>query len=186
MLESVHNFEPKLKIQFVLDNQESNQASTDTLALTQMLHLSNWFAVFLEASVSLVTTRLSLMRTSAQGGFRKTWGSGKLLPHSLMLLSSDETTLCTDLYNDSFLAPNIYNLFVTAKLYSNMAQRAAQIAGHLNYPNGLLAGQVAIITGSGQGIGAEAARLFANEGAKVVVSDIDAGTASHRQYQIES
>jgi 3-oxoacyl-[acyl-carrier protein] reductase len=56
-----------------------------------------------------------------------------------------------------------------------MADRVNQIAGHLNWPNGMLAGQVAIITGSGQGIGAEAARLFANEGAKVVVSDIDAG-----------
>jgi glutamate dehydrogenase/leucine dehydrogenase len=70
----------------------------------------------------------------------------------------------------------VYHLFVA---HSNstftMSQRAAQIAGHLNYPKGLLAGQVAIITGSGQGIGAEAARLFANEGAKVVVSDIDAG-----------
>lgn len=54
-----------------------------------------------------------------------------------------------------------------------MAERAAQIAGHLNYPRGLLAGQVAIITGSGQGIGAETARLFANEGARVIVSDID-------------
>ncbi|EXJ82955.1 3-oxoacyl-[acyl-carrier protein] reductase [Capronia epimyces CBS 606.96] len=54
-----------------------------------------------------------------------------------------------------------------------MAQRAQQIAGHLNYPSGLLAGQVAIITGSGQGIGAECARLFANEGAKVVVCDVD-------------
>ena len=53
--------------------------------------------------------------------------------------------------------------------------RAEQIAAHLNYPKGMLHGQVAIITGSGQGIGAEAARLFANEGAKVVVSDIDAG-----------
>ena len=30
------------------------------------------------------------------------------------------------------------------------------------------------ITGSGQGIGAECARLFANEGAKVVVCDVDA------------
>ena len=56
-----------------------------------------------------------------------------------------------------------------------MASRAQQIAGHLNWPKGMLAGQVAIITGSGQGIGAEAARLFANEGAKVVVADIDAG-----------
>jgi 3-oxoacyl-[acyl-carrier protein] reductase len=54
-------------------------------------------------------------------------------------------------------------------------KRIAQIAGHLNYPKGMLAGQVAIITGSGQGIGAEAARLFANEGAKVIVSDIDGG-----------
>jgi len=58
-----------------------------------------------------------------------------------------------------------------------MASRAAQIAGHLNWPQGMLAGQVAIITGSGQGIGAEAARLFANEGAKVIVQDIDAAKA---------
>ncbi|CRK22424.1 hypothetical protein BN1723_002862 [Verticillium longisporum] len=58
-----------------------------------------------------------------------------------------------------------------------MSDRVAQLTAHLNYPKGLLAGQVAIITGSGQGIGAEAARLFANEGAKVIVSDIDAGKA---------
>jgi len=57
------------------------------------------------------------------------------------------------------------------------SQRAAQIAAHLTYPRGLLAGQVAIITGSGQGIGAEAARLFAAEGARVVVQDIDAAKA---------
>ncbi|OAQ58593.2 3-oxoacyl-(acyl-carrier-protein) reductase [Pochonia chlamydosporia 170] len=55
-----------------------------------------------------------------------------------------------------------------------MSDRVAQISKHLNYPRGLLANQVAIITGSGQGIGAETARLFANEGAKVVVTDIDA------------
>ncbi|KAF4996179.1 hypothetical protein FGRMN_4671 [Fusarium graminum] len=55
-----------------------------------------------------------------------------------------------------------------------MSERVNQLAGHLNYPTGLLAGQVAIITGSGQGIGAEAARLFAKEGAKVIVADIDA------------
>ncbi|KAM3543771.1 hypothetical protein ARSEF1564_003324 [Beauveria bassiana] len=55
-----------------------------------------------------------------------------------------------------------------------MSDRIAQITNHLNYPKGLLAGQVAIVTGSGQGIGAETARLFANEGAKVVVTDIDA------------
>ena len=54
-----------------------------------------------------------------------------------------------------------------------MSDRVSQLAGHLNYPKGMLSGQVAIITGSGQGIGAEAARLFANEGAKVVVADID-------------
>ncbi|KAK8114275.1 short-chain dehydrogenase [Apiospora kogelbergensis] len=58
-----------------------------------------------------------------------------------------------------------------------MAQRISQIASQLNWPKGMLAGQVAIITGSGQGIGAEAARLFANEGAKVVVSDIDSAKA---------
>lgn len=54
-----------------------------------------------------------------------------------------------------------------------MAERAKQISAHLNYPKGMFPGQTAIITGSGQGIGAECARLFANEGALVVVSDID-------------
>lgn len=57
-----------------------------------------------------------------------------------------------------------------------MADRLSQINGHLSntYSKGLLAGKTAIITGSGQGIGAECARLFANEGARVVVCDIDA------------
>lgn len=54
--------------------------------------------------------------------------------------------------------------------------RLSQVSSHLNYPQGMLSGQVAIITGSGQGIGAEAARMFANEGAKVVIADLDIGT----------
>ena len=66
------------------------------------------------------------------------------------------------------------------------SKRVDQIAGHLNYPKGMLAGQVAIITGSGQGIGAECARLFANEGAKVVVADVDASTFTTRPFIISS
>lgn len=42
---------------------------------------------------------------------------------------------------------------------------------------GLLEGRVALITGSGRGIGAAAARLFAAEGAAVVVSDLDSAPA---------
>jgi len=60
-----------------------------------------------------------------------------------------------------------------------MSDRLSQVSGHFAPQSstsraGLLDGQVAIITGAGQGIGAAAAVLFAAEGAKVVVSDIDA------------
>lgn len=42
---------------------------------------------------------------------------------------------------------------------------------------GMLDGKVAILTGSGRGIGAAAAKLFASEGASVVVSDLDPAPA---------
>ena len=41
----------------------------------------------------------------------------------------------------------------------------------------MLKDQVAIVTGGGSGIGRESARLFAKEGAKVVVADINSSTA---------
>ncbi|KAH9994441.1 short-chain dehydrogenase/reductase SDR [Russula vinacea] len=55
------------------------------------------------------------------------------------------------------------------------SSRLQQITNHLsnNYSRGLLNGDVAIITGAAQGIGRSAALLFAKEGAKVVVSDLD-------------
>ena len=62
------------------------------------------------------------------------------------------------------------------------SKRIDQIAAHLNYPKGMLTGQTAIVTGSGQGIGAEAAKLFAKEGAKVVVADVDASTSNLAHY----
>ncbi|KIW87605.1 uncharacterized protein Z519_11930 [Cladophialophora bantiana CBS 173.52] len=55
--------------------------------------------------------------------------------------------------------------------------RVSQLAGHFIPSRGYLTGQTAIVTGAGQGIGAAMAELLSNEGAKVVISDIDAAKA---------
>ncbi|GAA6009359.1 SDR family NAD(P)-dependent oxidoreductase [Rhodotorula paludigena] len=57
--------------------------------------------------------------------------------------------------------------------------RLSAVSGQLSasHPQGLLAGQTAIVTGAAQGIGRACAVLFAQEGAKVVVSDLDEGKA---------
>jgi NAD(P)-dependent dehydrogenase (short-subunit alcohol dehydrogenase family) len=48
-----------------------------------------------------------------------------------------------------------------------------------------LKGKVAFITGAGMGMGREAAVLFAEEGARVVVADIDAGAAKETVALVE-
>ncbi len=42
---------------------------------------------------------------------------------------------------------------------------------------GMIDGKVAILTGSGRGIGAATAKMFGAEGASVVVSDLDPAPA---------
>jgi 3-oxoacyl-[acyl-carrier protein] reductase len=51
---------------------------------------------------------------------------------------------------------------------------------------GMLDGKVAILTGAGRGIGAAAAKMFAAEGALVVVSDLDASPAEETAGAIKS
>ncbi|GAA5942255.1 hypothetical protein JCM1841_003102 [Sporobolomyces salmonicolor] len=62
---------------------------------------------------------------------------------------------------------------------SSAASRLSAVSSQLSAsaPKGLLAGQTAIVTGAAQGIGRSTALLFAQEGAKVVVADLDAGKA---------
>jgi NAD(P)-dependent dehydrogenase (short-subunit alcohol dehydrogenase family) len=48
-----------------------------------------------------------------------------------------------------------------------------------------LRGKVAFITGAGMGMGREASVLFAQEGARVIVADIDAGAASETVAAVE-
>jgi 3-oxoacyl-[acyl-carrier protein] reductase len=52
--------------------------------------------------------------------------------------------------------------------------------------NGLLDGKIALITGSGRGIGAAAAHLFAAHGAHVIVSDIDPAPAEETAAEIRA
>ena len=49
---------------------------------------------------------------------------------------------------------------------------------------GRLDGKVCVITGAGSGIGQASARLFAREGARVVVADIDLGAAENTAAEI--
>ncbi|KAF4122337.1 3-oxoacyl-[acyl-carrier protein] reductase [Geosmithia morbida] len=135
----------------ILEELVESGASSHTL----LFNLSTMYELCTERNRGLkmrLAEQVSRMDESSRG-WEKTTSDFKLLPNTFptktdrgMIPSSEPT----------------------------MSDRVSQIAGHLNYPKGLLDGQVAIITGSGQGIGAEAARLFANEGAKVVVADIDA------------
>ncbi|MFW5709384.1 MAG: SDR family NAD(P)-dependent oxidoreductase [Chloroflexota bacterium] len=50
----------------------------------------------------------------------------------------------------------------------------------------LLQDKVAIVTGSGRGIGAAAARLYAQHGARVVISDLDTGPANKTAEEIRA
>ena len=52
--------------------------------------------------------------------------------------------------------------------------------------SGRLKGKVAIVTGAAQGMGAITARLFADEGAAVVLTDIQAGLGAARAQEIGS
>jgi NAD(P)-dependent dehydrogenase (short-subunit alcohol dehydrogenase family) len=52
--------------------------------------------------------------------------------------------------------------------------------------SGRLAGKVAVITGAGAGQGREAAMLFAAEGARVVVADVDVAAAGETVAMIEA
>ena len=49
-----------------------------------------------------------------------------------------------------------------------------------------LTGRVALVTGSGRGVGAEIARTFARQGARIVVNDIDDDRSRHVVEEINA
>src|SRR4051794_36595964 len=51
---------------------------------------------------------------------------------------------------------------------------------------GRLAGKVALITGAGAGIGRAAARLFAEQGARVAIVDLDGESGERTRYEIRA
>ena len=58
------------------------------------------------------------------------------------------------------------------------------MSGILTLMDGLLSDRIAVVTGGGGGIGAATARLFADQGAQVVIADIDAELAQLTAEQI--
>ena len=58
------------------------------------------------------------------------------------------------------------------------------MSGILTLMNGLLSDRIAVVTGGGGGIGAATARLFADQGAHVVIADIDGELARLTAEQI--
>ncbi|KAF3042374.1 hypothetical protein E8E12_005995 [Didymella heteroderae] len=125
---------------------------------------------------SWVTPPKGVVTTSWLGGWL---GAGAMQGGKGRPTGFLQTRWGRSLFSDC-VRPTVHRLSInhaSKSVSMSASKRVDQIAGHLNYPKGMLAGQVAIITGSGQGIGAECARLFANEGAKVIVADVDAKKA---------
>ncbi|KAK9813654.1 hypothetical protein WJX73_001956 [Symbiochloris irregularis] len=68
--------------------------------------------------------------------------------------------------------------------HNTLARQSCCVTDVSQLAGPLLQGQVAVITGSGQGLAAAAAELFALHGAKVVVTDIDADKAQQVAVRI--
>ena len=90
--------------------------------------------------------------------------------NSSVLVAEEESVTAT-------ATRRIYRL--TEQLDQGVIDQASIAAHHTSFSVGqLLAGKVAIITGSGQGIGHAAATCFAEAGCAVVVNDLDKGMGS--------